>query len=62
MTVAVNPGSLVTRSPRLTGAEMAAYLVPPRQFEHATLENYRPDPDYPSQAAALEKMREFASA
>ncbi|WP_307807495.1 cell division protein ZapE [Naasia sp. SYSU D00948] len=62
MTVAVNPGSLVTRSPRLSGSEMAAYLVPPRQFEHATLENYRPDPDYPSQAQALDTMRRFAAA
>ena len=62
MTVAVNPGSLVTRSPRLSGAEMAAYLVPPRQFEQATLDNYRPDPDYPSQEQALERMRSFAAA
>src|SRR4051794_24632466 len=41
---------------------MASYLVPPRQFEDSTLENYRPDPDYPSQADALASMRNFASA
>jgi cell division protein ZapE len=62
VTVAVNPGSLVARAPRVSGAEMASYLVPPRQFEQSTLDNYRPDPDYPSQAEALEAMRSFASA
>src|SRR3954471_8662013 len=41
---------------------MASYLVPPRQFEESTLDNYRPDPDYPSQAEALEAMRRFAGA
>ncbi|WP_210505742.1 cell division protein ZapE [Naasia sp. SYSU D00057] len=40
---------------------MASYLLPPRQFEDSTLDNYRPDPDYPSQAEALEAMRGFAS-
>ncbi|MES2169655.1 MAG: cell division protein ZapE [Actinomycetota bacterium] len=52
---------LVDRAPTLSAAEIVAHLVPPRQFEHATLESYRPDPDYPSQAAAVEAIREFAS-
>ena len=34
-------------------------LVPPRQFEGASLDNYRPDPDYPSQAEAVERIRTF---
>jgi len=53
--------SLVERSPSMTGAEIAESLIPPRQFEQATLENYEPDPDYPSQARAVEKVRAFAA-
>jgi len=53
--------SLAERSPSMTGAEIAESLVPPRQFEGATLENYRPDPDYPSQAQAVAKVRAFAA-
>ncbi|MFD1713656.1 cell division protein ZapE [Amnibacterium flavum] len=53
--------SLTDRAPRLTGPEIAGYLVPPRQFDEASLDNYRPDPDYPSQSEALEKMRAFAA-
>ena len=46
----------------MSGDEIAASLVPPRQFDDATLENYQPDPDYPSQAQAVEKVRVFAAA
>lgn len=35
--------------------------MPPRQFDDATLDNYRPDPDYPSQAEAVERVRAFAA-
>ena len=45
----------------MTGAEIAESLIPPRQFEQATLENYQPDPDYPSQARAVERVRAFAA-
>jgi cell division protein ZapE len=51
--------SLVERAPQMSGAEIAASLIPPRQFAAATLENYRPDPDYPSQAEAVAKVRAF---
>src|SRR5689334_15147590 len=44
----------------MSGAELAASLTPPRQFAEATLDNYRPDPDYPSQAEAVAKVRAFA--
>ncbi len=54
--------SLLERSPSMTGAEIAESLIPPRQFEHATLENYQPDPDYPSQARAVERVKAFAAA
>jgi cell division protein ZapE len=50
---------LVDRSPSLSGTEIAAQLVPPRQFQHATLDNYVPDADYPSQSEAVEAVRGF---
>ncbi|MGO4534179.1 cell division protein ZapE [Leifsonia sp. 2MCAF36] len=51
---------LADRSPQITGAEIAASLVPPSQFEHATFESYRPDHDYPSQAEAVSMLKLFA--
>ncbi|MEO5533712.1 MAG: cell division protein ZapE [Pseudolysinimonas sp.] len=54
--------SLLDRMPTMSGDELAASLVPPRQFDDSTLENYRPDPDYPSQAEAVERVRAFAGA
>src|ERR1700710_442168 len=51
--------SLSERAPQMSGAEIASSLVPPRQFVDATLDNYRPDPDYPSQAEAVAKVRAF---
>jgi cell division protein ZapE len=54
--------SLLDRAPTMSGDEIAASLTPPRQFDDATLENYQPDPDYPSQAQAVEKVRAFAAA
>ncbi|MEI5582982.1 MULTISPECIES: cell division protein ZapE [unclassified Agromyces] len=52
---------LVDRNPSITGAEIASELVPPPQFEHASFESYRPDPDFPSQQAALDRLHEFAN-
>ncbi len=54
--------SLVERAPLMSGDELAASLTPPRQFRAATLDNYRPDPDYPSQAEAVAKVRAFTAA
>lgn len=56
-----SPASLLDRSPTMSGDEIAASLVPPRQFDDATLDNYRPDPDYASQAQAVERVRAFAA-
>ncbi|TBN56802.1 cell division protein ZapE [Glaciihabitans arcticus] len=53
---------LVDRQPTLSGAQIIAHLVPPRQFADATIETYRPDPDYPSQAEAVQAVREFTAA
>jgi cell division protein ZapE len=56
------PGALADRTPTLSGEQIVAHLVPPRQFEHATLESYRPDRDYPSQGAAVAAIRKFEAA
>jgi cell division protein ZapE len=53
--------SILERNPQLSGAEMVAHLVPPRQFQSASLDSYRPDRDYPSQGAAVAAVRNFAS-
>jgi cell division protein ZapE len=50
---------LADRLPTLTGAQMVNHLVPPRQFHDATIESYRPDPDYPSQADAVAAVHAF---
>jgi cell division protein ZapE len=55
-------GSLLSRNPKLSGAEMVAHLVPPRQFADATVQSYRPDDDYPSQAEAVAAITAFAEA
>ncbi|MFC6355383.1 cell division protein ZapE [Luethyella okanaganae] len=51
--------SLTSRNPSISGAEIASELTPPPQFEHASFESYRPDPDYPSQAGAVASLHEF---
>ena len=51
---------LVDRHPELSVAAMLAHFVPPAQFESASLDNYVPDPNFPSQAEALETVRRFA--
>ncbi|MBL3687036.1 cell division protein ZapE [Leucobacter zeae] len=52
---------LVDRRPSITGADLVATLVPPPQFDHASFESYRPDPDYPSQEEARDLLRAFAA-
>lgn len=39
---------------------MLAHFVPPQQFAEASLDNYVPDPNFPSQAEALETVKQFA--
>jgi len=50
---------LVDRHPKLSGQELVAGMVPPRQFDTATFDSYRPDDTYPSQAAARDALRAF---
>ena len=52
---------LVDRRPSFSGAELVSGLVPPPQFDTASFESYRPDPDYPSQEEARELLRAFAA-
>ncbi|MBE7163018.1 MAG: cell division protein ZapE [Williamsia herbipolensis] len=40
---------------------MAASLVPPPQFDEASFASYRPDPDYPSQAAVRDAVQAFVA-
>ncbi|QTX04582.1 cell division protein ZapE [Agromyces archimandritae] len=54
--------SLAERSPAVTGAEIAAGLVPPPQFAEASFASYRPDTDFPSQQAAVDRLEAFAEA
>ncbi|MBD8539305.1 cell division protein ZapE [Frigoribacterium sp. CFBP 8751] len=54
--------SLTDRTPTITGAEIVTQLVPPRQFADASLENYRPDPDFASQAEAIAAVTAFGGA
>ena len=53
---------LIDRHPTLTGQQIVEHLVPPRQFTDATVESYRPDHDYPSQAEAVSAVHTFTAA
>ncbi|QBE47519.1 cell division protein ZapE [Leucobacter triazinivorans] len=50
---------LVDRSPSISGTDLVANLVPPPQFDHASFDSYRPDPEYPSQEQARDILRAF---
>jgi cell division protein ZapE len=52
--------SLSDRSPQFSGTQLAGSLQPPRQFASASFDTYRPDPEFPSQAEAVETLRTFA--
>lgn len=56
----ISRGSLLDRDSSITPADMVKHLVPPRQFETATLDSYRPDRDYPTQGGAVAIIRNFA--
>jgi len=46
--------------PRPEADELVERFVPPPRFAEKVFESYRPDPRYPSQRAALERLREVA--
>lgn len=53
--------SLCERKPTLSAVEMVTHLIPPRQFDSASFETYRPDPAYPSQALARDTLMRFST-
>ena len=54
-----NHEHLADRLPTLTGEQMVDHLVPPRQFDTATIDSYRPDLNYPSQTEAIAAVQAF---
>lgn len=52
---------LIDRRPEMSAADMASNLVPPPQFAEASFDSYRPDPEYPSQQAAVDYLRSFSA-
>jgi cell division protein ZapE len=55
------PGRLVDRRPSLGADELLARFLPPPRFADVRFSTYRPDPEHPSQAAALATMEAFAA-
>ncbi|MEX2441763.1 MAG: cell division protein ZapE [Pontimonas sp.] len=54
------PLRLVERNPEMSAADLLEYFHPPAQFAHASLDNYVPDPNYPSQQDALIEIQQFS--
>lgn len=52
--------ALTARSPAVDSDRLVAALVPPPLFADVSFDSYRPDPDQPSQHAALAALRQFA--
>jgi cell division protein ZapE len=52
---------LVDRRPEVAADQLVAALVPPPLFAHVSFDSYRPDPDEPTQSAAVARLREFAA-
>ncbi len=54
------PISLTARTPEVAAGTLVAAMVPPPRFGDARFATYLPDPEQPSQAVAVEALREFA--
>ncbi len=52
--------SLTARRPEVAPDRLLAERVPPRHFAHESFDTYRPDARYPSQQAAVDRLREVA--
>ena len=52
-------GHLVDRHPTVSPQRLIAQLVPPPTFDDVSFQTYRPDPDQPTQAAALADCLSF---
>jgi cell division protein ZapE len=53
------PIHLTERDPRVPADRLVAELAPPPRFAEVSFDSYRPDPAQPSQAQAVEVLREF---
>ena len=53
--------SLTSRRPDVGRDRLLAERVPPPHFAGESFDTYRPDPEYPSQAAAVTRLREVAA-
>lgn len=53
---------LLSRKPQVTPAELTEHLIPAARFSDVRFENYRPNPEFPSQAQARDRLREFVAA
>lgn len=52
--------ALADRRPQVPPERLLVELVPPRHFARESFDTYRPDPDHPSQQAALTRLRAVA--
>jgi len=55
------PARLVDRHPEVAVESLIAGLVPPPLFADVRFDNFRPDPQQPSQQAAVQALRAFAA-
>ncbi|MCF2526246.1 cell division protein ZapE [Yinghuangia soli] len=55
------PVSLASRHPVVPADRMVAEMVPPPRFDGVRFATYIPDPTQPSQAAAVQRLEEFAA-
>ncbi|MGZ4437719.1 MAG: cell division protein ZapE [Nocardioides sp.] len=53
------PIALTERNPSVPRDGLLAELVPPPRFAEVSFDSYRPDPAQPSQAQAVERLRDF---
>ena len=53
--------SITARHPRLDRDRLIRELVPPPRFDAERFSTYRPDPAQPSQAAAVQRLEEYAA-
>jgi cell division protein ZapE len=59
--VSDGPIRLSERDPSVPEDRLLAELVPPPRFADVSFDSYRPDPDQPSQAEAVEVLKEWLS-
>ena len=52
---------LVDRNPTVTPEQMVEQLVPPEMFSEVSFDSYIPDPNEPTQAAAVQTGRAFVA-